>query len=65
MDMYYKFYSLKEKPFKLAPDPKYLFLNKSLEKAFLDNLNGSVRDGMPDLNGKGGSTILSPGPRIP
>ena len=31
--MYTKFYNLKEKPFNLTPDPKYLYLSESHKEA--------------------------------
>jgi general secretion pathway protein A len=38
--MYRQFYKLNEEPFKLTPDPKFLYLSRSHEKALTLLLHG-------------------------
>jgi general secretion pathway protein A len=38
--MYESFYGLKEKPFSLTPDPRYLFLSEKHKEAFAHLLFG-------------------------
>ena len=42
--MYEKFFNFKEKPFKLVPNPAYLFLSKSHEET-LAHLNYALAEG--------------------
>ncbi len=54
--MYKKFFGLKENPFKLVPNPSYLFLSKSHEEA-LAHLNYAVsnEDGFAKITGEVGT----------
>ncbi len=54
--MYNKFFGFKEKPFKLVPNPKYLFLSKSHEEA-LAHLSYAVSqgDGFVEITGEVGT----------
>ncbi len=54
--MYNDFFGFKEKPFKLAPDPEYLFLSRSHEEA-LAHLNYAVSegDGFVEITGEVGT----------
>ena len=54
--MYKKFFGLEENPFKLAPNPSYLFLSKSHEEA-LAHLNYAVsnEDGFGKITGEVGT----------
>jgi general secretion pathway protein A len=54
--MYNAFYGFKEKPFKLVPNPEYLFLSKSHEEA-LAHLNYAISqgDGFVEITGEVGT----------
>ena len=54
--MYNKFYAFKEKPFKLVPNPEYLFLSKSHEEA-LAHLTYAIShgDGFVEITGEVGT----------
>ena len=54
--MYNKFFGFKEKPFKLVPNPEYLFLSKSHEEA-LAHLNYAISqgDGFVEITGEVGT----------
>jgi len=54
--MYNNFFGLKEKPFKLVPNPEYLFLSKSHEEA-LAHLNYAISqgDGFVEITGEVGT----------
>jgi len=54
--MYNKFFGFKEKPFKLVPDPEYLFLSKSHEEA-LAHLSYALThgDGFVEITGEVGT----------
>ena len=54
--MYEKFFSFREKPFKLVPNPAYLFLSKSHEEA-LAHLNYALAegDGFVEITGEVGT----------
>ena len=54
--MYNKFFGFKEKPFKLVPNPEYLFLSKSHEEA-LGNLTYAIShgDGFVEITGEVGT----------
>ena len=54
--MYNKFFGFKEKPFKLVPNPEYLFLSKSHEEA-LGHLTYAVSqgDGFVEITGEVGT----------
>ena len=54
--MYEKFFSFSEKPFKLVPNPAYLFLSKSHEEA-LAHLNYALAqgDGFVEITGEVGT----------
>ena len=54
--MYNKFFGFKEKPFKLVPNPTYLFLSKSHEEA-LAHLSYAVAhgDGFVEITGEVGT----------
>ena len=54
--MYENFFGFKEKPFKLVPNPDYLFLSKSHEEA-LDHLNYALSqgDGFVEITGEVGT----------
>ena len=50
--MYNKFFGFKEKPFRLVPNPEYLFLSKSHEEA-LAHLTYAIShgDGFVEITG--------------
>jgi len=54
--MYKKFFSLKERPFKLVPDPDYYYLSKSHEEA-MAHLNYAISqgDGFVEITGEVGT----------
>ena len=54
--MYEKFFSFREKPFKLVPNPAYLFLSKSHEET-LAHLNYALAegDGFVEITGEVGT----------
>ena len=54
--MYENFFGFKEKPFKLVPNPDYLFLSKSHEEA-LAHLNYALSqgDGFVEITGEVGT----------
>ena len=54
--MYNKFFGFKEKPFKLVPNPEYLFLSKSHEEA-LGHLTYAIShgDGFVEITGEVGT----------
>ena len=51
--MYNRFFGFKEKPFKLVPDPEFLFLGKSHEDA-LAHLTYAINegDGFTEITGE-------------
>ncbi|MFZ5571140.1 MAG: AAA family ATPase [Thermodesulfobacteriota bacterium] len=54
--MYHHYFGLKERPFKLVPNPAYLYLSKSHEEA-LGHLNYAVQhgDGFVEITGEAGT----------
>ena len=54
--MYTNFFGFREKPFKLVPNPEYLFLSKSHEEA-LAHLNYAISegDGFVEITGEVGT----------
>jgi general secretion pathway protein A len=54
--MYNKFFGFKEKPFRLVPNPEYLFLSKSHEEA-LAHLTYAIShgDGFVEITGEVGT----------
>src|SRR5579864_2247046 len=61
--MYKNFYGLKENPFNVNPDPRYLFLTKKIEEAFSGLMYGiQTRKGFITLTGEvgtGKTTLLN------
>lgn len=54
--MYKKFYGLKENPFNINPDPRYLFLTKQIEEALTGLMYGiQTRKGVVTLTGEVGT----------
>src|SRR5215467_1934443 len=61
--MYKSFYGLKENPFNVNPDPRYLYLNKKIEEALSGLVYGiQTRKGFITLTGEvgtGKTTLLN------
>jgi general secretion pathway protein A len=54
--MYESFYGLREKPFNLTPDPKFLYLSKKHKEAFAHLLYGiRNRSGFVEITGEVGT----------
>src|SRR6202158_6508286 len=54
--MYKTFYGLKENPFNVNPDPRFLFITKQIEKAFTGLMYGiQTRKGFITLTGEVGT----------
>ena len=59
--MYEAFYGLREKPFNLTPDPKYLFLSEKHKEAFAHLLFGVKNRRNPNRTGlrTNGNLVIS------
>ncbi|PYU09091.1 MAG: hypothetical protein DMG37_24445 [Acidobacteria bacterium] len=54
--MYKSFYGLKENPFNVSPDPRYLFLTKQIEETISGLMYGiETRKGIITLTGEVGT----------
>ena len=53
--MYESYFGLKEKPFSIAPDPRYIYLSESHEEALAHLLFGLKEGGFVQLTGEVGT----------